>query len=223
MLVVQHSASPSLLTIWQAESSSAAGEAHLATLPLRSIIGLMRPPLQVRQEMVEACKGASLDPDTSQRISHLLLTLADVHGVLIKLADRLAALQNAAPGSPGLEHSAKEALEVFAPIANRLGVWSIKAALEDLAFQVPGCSTVLAVAWRMCMALEEICVHGDYDFQAGTHHLGANVHISRSLRCRGHSAALCLRHAVPAFWTAEAVGHITITTARRMNQPRPID
>ena len=109
----------------------------------------MLPPLQVRQEMVEACKGASLDPDTSQRISHLLLTLADVHGVLIKLADRLAALQNAAPGSPGLDHSAKEALEVFAPIANRLGVWSIKAALEDLAFQVPGCSTVTAVEMRL--------------------------------------------------------------------------
>lgn len=31
---------------------------------------------------------------------------------------------------------AAEALGVFAPLANRLGVWSIKADLEDLAFKV---------------------------------------------------------------------------------------
>lgn len=86
--------------------------------------------------MVEACKGSPLDQEASQRISRLLLTLADVHGVLIKLADRLAALRALAPGSLALARSAQEALEVFAPMANRLGVWSIKAALEDLAFKV---------------------------------------------------------------------------------------
>ncbi len=32
--------------------------------------------------------------------------------------------------------AAAEALGVFAPLANRLGVWSIKADLEDLAFKV---------------------------------------------------------------------------------------
>ena len=86
--------------------------------------------------MVEAAKGAPLDPQASQRISHLLLTLADVHGVLIKLADRLSAMRAAVPGSLELLRGAREALDVFAPMANRLGVWSIKAALEDLAFQV---------------------------------------------------------------------------------------
>ncbi len=32
--------------------------------------------------------------------------------------------------------AAAEAMGVFAPLANRLGVWSIKADLEDLAFMV---------------------------------------------------------------------------------------
>lgn len=92
--------------------------------------------LQVRQDMVEASKGAPLNPEASQRISHLLLTLADVRGVLIKLVDSLAGLRSAKMPPQERIRSAQEALEVFAPIANRLGVWSIKAALEDLAFKV---------------------------------------------------------------------------------------
>ena len=31
---------------------------------------------------------------------------------------------------------AQEVLDVFAPLADQLGVWSLKADLEDLAFQV---------------------------------------------------------------------------------------
>lgn len=91
--------------------------------------------MQARKDMVEASQGAPLNAKSSERISHLLLTLADVHGVLVKLADRLAALGSLKKGSPELVRTAKEALEVFAPMANRLGVWSIKASLEDLAFK----------------------------------------------------------------------------------------
>ena len=47
------------------------------------------------------------------------------------LADQLQALRSAPT-----EEGAREALGVFAPLANRLGVWSIKAELEDLAFKV---------------------------------------------------------------------------------------
>lgn len=98
--------------------------------------GLTQACLQVRNDMMEASKGGYLDAKASRQFNHLLLTLADVHGVLIKLADRLAALQKAHQDSSKLEKLAKEALDVFAPIANQLGVWSIKAALEDLAFKV---------------------------------------------------------------------------------------
>ena len=75
----------------------------------------------------------------------MLLAMADVRTVLVKLAERLQHLKSTArggadatalePGSPALV-AAREAIELFAPLANRLGVWSVKAELEDLAFQV---------------------------------------------------------------------------------------
>ena len=94
-------------------------------------------PAQVRQQMVEAAHGATLDAQASQQISHLLMTLADYKGVLVKLADRVTELQHSVrTNAANVQRSATEALEVFAPMANRLGVWSLKAMLEDLAFQV---------------------------------------------------------------------------------------
>ena len=92
---------------------------------------------------MKASSRGDLDPKASQMFSHLLLTMADVHGVLIKLADRLAAIRKAASsgGESGAEVAA-EALEVFAPIANQLGVWSIKAELEDLAFKVGSLTSI---------------------------------------------------------------------------------
>ena len=95
----------------------------------------MAAPLQVRRDITEASHGP-MDPQVSNRFNRLLLSLADVHGALIKLADRLAALRKAPQGSAQHLRLAHEALEVYAPIANRMGVWSIKAAMEDLAFKV---------------------------------------------------------------------------------------
>ena len=59
------------------------------------------------------------------------------------LSERLQQLRSCAS-----REAAEEALAVFAPLANRLGVWSIKAELEDLAFKVRG-ALMVGACWRI--------------------------------------------------------------------------
>lgn len=67
--------------------------------------------------------------------SMLLAMGSDVRIVLIKLADRLHNLRTLS-ALPLLKQQrmAQQTLELFAPLANRLGIWSWKAEIEDICF-----------------------------------------------------------------------------------------
>ncbi|MEK6593453.1 MAG: bifunctional (p)ppGpp synthetase/guanosine-3',5'-bis(diphosphate) 3'-pyrophosphohydrolase [Pseudomonadota bacterium] len=68
----------------------------------------------------------------------LLAMVQDVRVVLIKIADHVQELRYLAKsGDPGLRREAAELTrDIFAPLANRLGIWQLKWELEDLALRI---------------------------------------------------------------------------------------
>ena len=86
--------------------------------------------------------GRETDPDKVKEQDALLrkMTLAmctDLRVVLLRLASRLATLrwfvEHIEPDAA--KAYGEETLELYAPLANRLGIWQIKWELEDLAFR----------------------------------------------------------------------------------------
>jgi GTP pyrophosphokinase len=66
----------------------------------------------------------------------VLAMVEDIRVVLLRLASRTQTLRYYAehPG-PDREETAQESLDIYAPLANRLGVWEVKWEIEDLSFR----------------------------------------------------------------------------------------
>ncbi|MCD6077058.1 MAG: relA, partial [Ramlibacter sp.] len=96
--------------------------------------------VRVQQQARGADAAAHLvnDPRTqTENVRKMLLAFSrDVRVVMLRLASRLQTLRYFAaskkPVPPGVP---QEALSVFAPLANRLGIWQVKWEMEDLAFR----------------------------------------------------------------------------------------
>ncbi len=71
----------------------------------------------------------------SESLRQMLLAMTDdIRVVLIKLAERVQTLREMAGAAPEARaRLAHDARELYAPLANRLGVWQLKWELEDLA------------------------------------------------------------------------------------------
>ncbi|MBU0751453.1 MAG: bifunctional (p)ppGpp synthetase/guanosine-3',5'-bis(diphosphate) 3'-pyrophosphohydrolase [Gammaproteobacteria bacterium] len=88
--------------------------------------------------MIQAAAGGTQDMQAQAEILRkMLLAMAeDIRVVLLRLASRTQSLRWFAdkPG-PARESVARESLELYAPLANRLGVWQMKWELEDMSFR----------------------------------------------------------------------------------------
>ena len=82
-------------------------------------------------------KGTHKTDLQAESLRKMLVAMAeDIRVVLIKFADRLHNLLTLDALSPDRQaQMARETLEVYAPLAHRLGTWDFKWRLEDLAFR----------------------------------------------------------------------------------------
>lgn len=81
--------------------------------------------------------GQQLGVSQADALRKMLLAIAeDVRLVLVRIADQLCRLQMAKNATPEERRQlAIEARDVFAPLANRLGIWQLKWEMEDLVFR----------------------------------------------------------------------------------------
>ncbi len=90
---------------------------------------------------VTAAMQAQQAQQTEALRKMLLAMVDDVRVVLIKLAERLVSLRSAALSTEArrtdsAQAEARQVMDIFAPLANRLGVWQIKWELEDLSLRL---------------------------------------------------------------------------------------
>lgn len=112
-------------------------------------------------------------PEQLERVRKMLLAFSrDLRVVLLRLASRLQTLRYFAASKQACPKVlAHESMHVFAPLANRLGIWQIKWELEDLSFRFLCPTDYRAIA----DLLHETRVQREQGIEAARAHLAADL------------------------------------------------
>ena len=86
---------------------------------------------------IDKIQFANREDRQAENIRKMLLAMvSDVRVVLIKLADRLHNMRTLEHLKPDRQEAiARETLDIYAPLAHRLGMGKVRGELEDLAFR----------------------------------------------------------------------------------------
>ena len=139
----------------RASSSSAAGSGSTtrgrisATGATTLLEGLLRFD-ELRSIQAEDAAPADRDARADRLRRLLLAVVDDVRVLIMQIALTLHRLRNAR-ARPSAERArlAREALDVYAPLASRLGIWQYKWEIEDLAFRESEPATYKAIAGQL--------------------------------------------------------------------------
>ena len=115
------------------------------------LVGDLRQLMRVSERTRESSERAGAPSGQAEALRRMLLAMAgDLRVVLLRLASRLQTLRWFAASKQGDPIVvARETLQLYAPLANRLGVWQLKWELEDLSFRFLDPATYKQIAGQL--------------------------------------------------------------------------
>ena len=105
--------------------------------------------------------STNLQDEHAENLRQMLIAMTgDIRIIIVKLADRLHNMRTLSAMKPEKQQRiARETLEIFAPLAHRLGIGQIKWELEDLSFQYLDPQAYLYLKTRLRTRQEEREAH----------------------------------------------------------------
>ena len=111
--------------------------AELRTVSGAAITGMVQGVSRLSHvSQISRDSGRELGGEERQRLRAMLIAMTDARVVIVKLADRLHNLNTLhhLGDDDKARRIAEETLAVYVPLASRLGIWTLKARLEDACF-----------------------------------------------------------------------------------------